>query len=376
MVKFVSWNVRGLHAKLSSKIDLICDYEAVLLQETFISDDVNIPNFPAHYYVLSSRAVLNRSGTGRPASGLLTLLNSSYFRNVKKIDELSNSSFLVVKALFVGRAIVIANVYRAPASSPAFVNDFLASLRDVFEYCRNENCPLIVGGDFNSRIGDHLGWEHILHHDDIFYEFLPYRSRDNKITAQGVELVHFMADLNVRPYYPMVNNVAQSTFVGGEAMLEFFLTSRDFVMSVSGCQIIIHVLSDHYPVVEIEDSIRNHNSEFPNHGTPVIRHKLSLARIHEVDFPPDFVKVCANPDHYNSFDKLRVIDETVLQLSGGKRDLSKIGICQLKKRERMLLREDDFEFPSNSVFCRLHHAFLRLQLFSWATYTHTCRYTV
>ncbi len=149
------WNVGGLkrnHVKIFSA----CDSDVNCLVETFLEDGKEAylqlpPGFSAIFHPASRNAI-----TGRASGGFCLLYNS---RTVK----VSSSEFKAISdSIFYGPVVIsgqrffVIMVYRTKnAGSAVYDEIFYDHLHGLLELLRDEF--IVLGGDFNAKIGDMTG---------------------------------------------------------------------------------------------------------------------------------------------------------------------------------------------------------------------------
>ena len=153
---FGFWNIHGLGKKVddSDFISEIDGFDFFSLVETWHSGKVHFPNF---LYFSSTRTKSKRAR--RNSGGIIFLFKKQYSKFITKLDSKSED-ILWVKIgkglLNTNRDTYLATVYISPNRSNIHNNrmyDIFDTLEDEISIYSRQG-EVIIGGDFNARIGD------------------------------------------------------------------------------------------------------------------------------------------------------------------------------------------------------------------------------
>jgi len=143
-LKFLTWNIRGIgsQAKRMKIINHLHKLQAdiCLLQETHLTDsDQNKLKSPQFTHVFSSTYNSKQRGVS-------ILINNkvSFFHNSTITD--TEGRFIIINISVNSNPITIGNIYGPNSDDPSFFHNFFSSISN------NSNCPIIIGGDFNTVI--------------------------------------------------------------------------------------------------------------------------------------------------------------------------------------------------------------------------------
>ena len=131
-------------------------FSAILLQETRLSDDdcksdyIKIFNIP-NYELISQGYKCGRKG------GLIIYLHELYkgtCKNIYKESKDWEGMFIDVTSPLLKNKIILGNVYRPPRDnySNKSIDNFLKPFEEILVSLKNENCSIIIGGDFNINL--------------------------------------------------------------------------------------------------------------------------------------------------------------------------------------------------------------------------------
>ena len=159
-----SLNVESLQSKFDSIKALLetlsksnCFIDALLLQETWLSDDqctekeIKIFNIPGYHTIPLGRKC-GRKG------GLIIYLKDSFTYEVRDLYKASN----IWEGIFIDithkngiplpEKVTLSNIYRPPRNKKASVKSFLDALKDIAIKLANEKSTIITGGDCNINL--------------------------------------------------------------------------------------------------------------------------------------------------------------------------------------------------------------------------------
>lgn len=166
---------------------LFSQYHVICLVETWVmSTEVNLPNYLNEFNLYMSRAVREKS-RGRASGGLMVLVRKS----ISDVEIIENSNLYIVIKFSLGKEVVIlGNVYLPPSADTDYciesVDHLLFDIETKYPNC----CYKIIGGDFNSRIGNLNSFD-----EELFEGLALCGERcasDGKVNARGKLLVEMM----------------------------------------------------------------------------------------------------------------------------------------------------------------------------------------
>lgn len=244
----VFWNVNGFK-NLETFIEETrhCNFHILLLTETWLTDDLtNPPDFLAQYNLIFSSAVREKS-MGRPSGGLMVvhdkrigivLLEKTAWWIIVKLDSPNEERIIFV------------NVYFRPG-------DDLNHLLEIFQISLcglaelYSNFTVIVGGDFNSRVGNGGNLADGVLEGTSLYAVR--ESADSVRNKRGNQLLEFMDDaafylLNGRT---VADCPAKFTFCAsvGKSVVDLVWVNTNGLRIVEDLEVMQSLfLSDHFPV--------------------------------------------------------------------------------------------------------------------------------
>ena len=198
-----------------------------LLQETHLSDsDQNklkssqfTHSFSSHY--------------NSKQRGVCILINKriSFIHNATITDP--EGRFIIINISINNKPVTICSIYGPNSDDPSFFHTFFSSILNL------SNCPVIIGGDFNTVIDPSLD-----------------RSNPsiNKRNWQSTETIkQFMSDFGLGDGWRLLHPSAREyTFFSpvhhSYSRIDFFLTSNSIIPDISELKIHPIIISDHAPV--------------------------------------------------------------------------------------------------------------------------------
>lgn len=152
-INLAFWNVRGirnLHNIASQELEMHMSNTVVLgLSETWITAaTVFLPTALKHMKNIHHPATKDKS-TGRPSGGLGILYDPKYVTDVEIID--SSEIYIAIKTKICGTNAIIVSVYMRSIH----YKTRLEALKEILGQItlRYEHHLIMVGGDFNGRLG-------------------------------------------------------------------------------------------------------------------------------------------------------------------------------------------------------------------------------
>lgn len=248
-LSFIFWNVEGIrNISLVSKSDLeiLNNAKIICLCETWNEQSRSIL-FPLKKFKIVEALADRIHAKGRARGGLMILYDSS---TAQLLEEIYNSKFFIfARFKFNNESLIIGSVYIPPTS----VNDYILSdLHEALEYISVSfpNDKILVGGDFNARIGD-LG-EDV--NDIIQTNGFVRRDRlsmDPKVNARGSDLHHLMTTISLFSLNGRVHNdiPAKFTFTAGSgrSVIDLCYASVDTLEKCVSFEVLGFPYSHHFP---------------------------------------------------------------------------------------------------------------------------------
>lgn len=228
---FVTWNIRGIgtQTKRTKVLNHLNDLKAdiCLLQETHLSDS-DQDKFKSAQFSNSFSAPYNSR-----QRGVCILINKrvSFVHNTTIADP--EGCFIIINISINNNQVTIGNVYGPNNDDPSFFLNFFNTISNV------SNCPVIIGGDFNTTIN-------------------PTLDKSNKITTNRTwqssdTIKQFMSDLGLgdgwRLQHPSSREYSfYSPVHHSYSRIDLFLTSNSIISQISDSKIHPIIISDHAPV--------------------------------------------------------------------------------------------------------------------------------
>lgn len=232
--------------------NLISDCLVVGLSETWATSQFKVPGYMSHMECYQSPAKKEHA-VGRARGGLALLVDKNQFKYPSLLE--SNSMWIAVKGNVNGKDLIIVNIYLKDIFFKHRLEALVESLR---EWTIIEGCTLVVGGDFNSRIGNQLDDELV----GSAYLTGTRASMDPVINKNGVALVEAMEELGliVLNGCSLSDKSSGVTFVGntGTSVIDQIWVKADCLELFTDFYIPHLGLSDHWPVAAIMEWETNH----------------------------------------------------------------------------------------------------------------------
>ena len=264
-----SWNINGLGDKCKDDFFLsMIKYDINILLETWKGTDseVNVPD-----YKLIQKCRKRKRRSKRYSGGIIIFYKSHLHRGIQELQDLTaspNRIWLKLDKIFFGftKDLYICACYIPPVNSPHYDDDYIRLENEISQVSNRGN--ILVIGDLNSRIGNHLDFidnEDQIHStvqdllpDDYSTDFyIEKNSLDNIFNAQGQQLI----DLCIASQLRILNGRFIGDIFGnmtcfkpnGSSVVDYALTSMDLINCVNffqtenptylsdHCQIIVHL---------------------------------------------------------------------------------------------------------------------------------------
>lgn len=241
------WNSHGF-SNLSDLESFVKDSDVLCICETWLTSTViTLPGFLHNFNYMCNPASKNAIH-GRASGGLMVCYNSKHCR-LESILSLSN--FIFVKVFTKNSFFILCLVYIPPHMK---MDKFLLNFNDCLSLILQEftNTPVIVGGDFNSRMYNLNQLDPHIVGDSPFSA--TRKSLDNETDKRGKLLANFM-ELNE---FILLNGRTPDDLMGtftyegpfGSSILDLVWCSYNGLFMLKGLKIChVATLSDHYPVL-------------------------------------------------------------------------------------------------------------------------------
>ena len=248
------WNINGLGKEKyrdEDFVNIVNRYDILCLTETWREDGKNHPAPNGYKGKYHNRKHKNTKAK-RNSGGILVLYKNELHEYIKVINNKDeNILWLRIKKECTGLKsdLILGTVYMSPKDSNIHKRDSATETLDVlYEQMAtfNENDPIILGGDFNARIGNFTGrvtedldvlgtWEgNHNDYDDGREKDINKRERvseDKKLNAQGCEFLDFCTgtDLCILNGRTIGDLSGKFTYIGrnGCSVVDFALASKE-----------------------------------------------------------------------------------------------------------------------------------------------------
>ena len=268
-VKFVTWNIRGIGSQ-TKKIKVLNHLDSLhadisLLQETHLSK-LNSNKLKTSQFTHLFTAHYNSK-----QRGVCILINKriSFIHNTTIADP--EGRFIIINISINNNPVTIGNVYGPNIDDPSFFYNFFSSISNI------SNCPVIIGGDFNTIIDSSLDRSSNL---------------NNKRNWQSTETIkQFMSDFGLGDSWRLQHPTTREyTFYSpvhhSYSQIDFFLTSNTIISDISDSKIHPIIISDHAPIT----FIWNQNSQHKH----IPRWRFNTSLLNDLDFDSYFKREWAS----------------------------------------------------------------------------------
>ena len=176
-IRISSLNVEHFVAKISEPdfVSYVKSFDIFCALETFTADQFDFSTHFQDYHVFHRRAI-KLSTHGRRSGGVAVLVSKRLMPFATQIDcKYDNMICIQISKDFVGldKDLLFVSLYVPPYQSPYYkqsdtnccihhLEEFLLNL-----YQNGENAYLLVGGDFNARIGE---WDIVMNDEPDLFE--------------------------------------------------------------------------------------------------------------------------------------------------------------------------------------------------------------
>lgn len=149
-MRVIFWNIYGYEKNIKSITDKIKSSDIVCLCESWhLKQKVQLCKKLKDFCIVQSVAK-KQEGRGRPSGGMITSFNEKVYQ---KIEEIVSDDYIIVllKSEETKKKICVCSCYaRSKTNITEYWEKFADDLRKIEV---NKETPLVVVGDFNSRVG-------------------------------------------------------------------------------------------------------------------------------------------------------------------------------------------------------------------------------
>jgi len=290
--------VNGLFAKLSDSdfVEYVTSFDVCVLSETFTLPSFDFSIYFNDFIILHSPAV-KLSRMGRNSGGLVILIRKRLSEFVKSIDTKHENILCsrLSKQLFgCEKDVLFVGLYNHPVGSAFYENKEYSCSLDLLEQFllsqmeSGEDPYFLIGGDFNSRIGD---WsfdvlDDVDDDDDDYVYTFERRSQDTVINNFGKNLIQLCYMFDLVPLNGLVCKEFDERFTfyseRGNSTIDYFVSSVDFVTYVCSLSVAQRVESQHMPVLLGAHAIPSHDnqSDSTTHSSDKMKWDSSKAQLY------------------------------------------------------------------------------------------------
>lgn len=247
-IRFANVNSTGFRKKQAFIFDLCANNDVICVEETFLEesrlevDPVHFP--PSFHYVLGSAARESRSG--RASGGILVFFRRSMFLVKPQVISSWADHVFVRAKLVTGEELLILGCYRAPDTSPAFRSDFFDFLEDQLFRGQDLSLPMVVMGDFNSRLG--LLSQYDSDTEPNLINVIPLHSLDSLRNDEGMSLACIMSAFGFHNlFFSDPSGAAMWTYQAHthDAILDFIFVSNELSHLASSIEYVFDTNTSH-----------------------------------------------------------------------------------------------------------------------------------
>lgn len=263
----MSWNIQGLGPKL-----LNLDFVAFCNQfDIFALSEINNITHDEISKVFIKFEVFISYRKSCGGGGVTVCVNKNLLSFIKRIEcDIEECVFLYIYILSFKKPLLVAFPYIAHEGSVYYREKLLSGIENLEcnlanLKCTNEDIHLLLGGDFNARVGQlneivmcnnindfiHCYDECDVINDDE--EIACRKSRDMETNNYGRQLVQFckLNDIFILNGRTTGDKVGAYTCIanGGRSVVDYFITGRSFYNYITDMSIVPRTESDHFPLV-------------------------------------------------------------------------------------------------------------------------------
>jgi Reverse transcriptase (RNA-dependent DNA polymerase)/Endonuclease-reverse transcriptase len=243
------WNCHGINNLYDVSVDdydIFLNHSIIGLCETWSMNDIKPPLFLNSYKIICSKAIKNKT-KGRASGGLAILYDTNSGINDFEI-LISCDMWLIIKfkSILSKDDIIVCITYISPLKDYSVCMDlFQDTLTDIL--AQNPDSFILIGGDFNARIGNIGFCDKSLHDNDSIQEFR--NSCDTSINNKGNLLISTMENLG----FCLLNGrcvgdmYGEYTFVDdrGQSVLDLVWVNYRTINNIKTFSVGDQFLSDH-----------------------------------------------------------------------------------------------------------------------------------
>ena len=249
VIKIIFWNCRG-RINIDDLQNYVTDSVIVCVYETWCEEKLNklIMTKWQEQEIIFNPAIRNLT-KGRAKGGIAVFHNN----NIYNSEVLVNSVHAIVSFYPKGNIkIVLGTIYISPSIElETILNDLRVSIHNIVHKYSNE--IIIIGGDFNSRIGNEnqIYVNHLFEGTNLLTK---RQSNDTELNKRGIALLDFMEEagflvINGRAASDMPAQYTYVSSIGNSVndLIWVYNKSLESVIDLKILQIPTH--SDHFPVL-------------------------------------------------------------------------------------------------------------------------------
>lgn len=185
------WNVYGFDKNFPSIAEEINDTDIVCLCETWLVYKICYLNKKKRDFSVIQAEAKKCEGRGRPSGGLIVAYNEKIF---KKLNEKITDDYIILQleSIKSGKKLCVCNCY---ARSKIKINEYWEKFEgDMKVHSDKSDCPLIIVGDFNSRIGTLNSYNEVVHMGCLINE---RKTMDKERDKRGKEFIENIEDMEL-----------------------------------------------------------------------------------------------------------------------------------------------------------------------------------
>lgn len=248
IVNIFFWNVFGFR-NVNDIANLINNQDILCINETWLEKvPTSLPGWLNNFKLLTKNATRDKA-RGRAKGGLIVFYNVNFYNcEIVYQDQFS----IFTQMTQNNNKFIVGSVYFPPSISETILQDSLTAALSI-DQMRNFNYPIIIGGDFNCRIGklnqlDELALS--INTDKISHE---RDSLDTVVNKNGKVLIDFFEEHNFLVLNGRFDGdrPANFTYLGpkGNSVIDLIFCNNAYIEYVSEFSTkTIGTLSDHIPV--------------------------------------------------------------------------------------------------------------------------------
>lgn len=265
----VFWNMQGFKNMSHFLRETTIDFDIICVCETWLVSDLVIPLFFHKKYRAVSRSATKEKSRGRGSGGLAIFYNEKYTADILDTSPWWLNCLFTTRHYHCSKFIVCFVYFNPSCNIEDILELFQVSLNEILENYNQH--PIILLGDFNSRVGEIASSPSELLENTNFYPTM--LSRDKTVTARGRTLLEFMASNN----FSLINGSvatdrpANFTFISprGCSLIDLAFCNNTNLNYIDDLTVLEYVTpSDHLPVrlrIQQNKTVDNINSRLFQH---------------------------------------------------------------------------------------------------------------